>query len=497
MNDKSFINPTPYLFDECEDSLWPSVREPYEKFMSKIASNVWKSTVTKLNGVVCDVMIRVIKLEQSSINTRKIMDAVQNLRLNHVGILKVHKVFLDGVTLWVIQDLTGFEMSYHSLDSILEQGYPEGLPEKVIAAILQQVLVIINFIHKANIVWCDVRGSNILIRTDGSILVNLLSLRSVVQLKTRDSLPFVAPELLQKDRDGENSDVNQKFKVDIWSLGIMALQMATGRVPYSGLSIPDITQRILHTRPEIKEKLQENFKSFLNLCFDTDPARRPSAEILLCHDFLKELDADIASIVPSQQRKSFDGDHGLDIEALNERPHDPYPQSQQNRPIPTEPPAVFPQTQPVRSPRAAQSPRPLTFIEHKEPSPRVRRDPSDSDFSLRNIPVSGSPHSNLPIETHLAETNSQYFIFIRAIPGTTITVFISEGRTVLIRGKLPDLEIVPGIRMVDRVHKTFERKIHLPKYVLNQCKMNINKETLTATVIIDKFETLDLGTENF
>jgi len=154
MNDMSFINPTPYQVDEYEDSLWPSVREPYERYMSKIASNVWKSTVTKLNGVVCDVMIRVIKLEQSSINTRKIMDAVQMLRLNHVGILKVHKVFLDGVTLWVIQDLTGFETSYHSLDSILES-YSEGFPEKVIAAILQQVLVIINFIHKVNIFWCD------------------------------------------------------------------------------------------------------------------------------------------------------------------------------------------------------------------------------------------------------------------------------------------------------------------------------------------------------
>jgi len=332
--------------------------------------------------------------------------------------------------------------------------------------------------------------------------VNLLSLRSVVQLKTRDSLPFVAPELLQKDRDGENSDVNHRNKVDIWSLGIMALQMATGRVPYAGLSIPDITQRILHTRPlsEIKEKLQDNLKSFLHLCFDTDPTRRASAEILLSHDILKDIDlTDIASVVPSPSaRKSFDGD-GLDIEAIA-NPHEPvlsYPQSQQNRPIiPSEPLAVFPQTQPVRSPRAAQSPRPLTFLEHKEPSPRVRREPVE-DFSLRNIPVSGSPHSNLPIETHLAETNSQYFIFIRAIPGTTITVFISEGRTVLIRGKLPDLEIVPGIRMVDRVHKTFERKIHLPKYVLNQCKMSINKETLTATVIIDKFETLDLGTEYF
>lgn len=77
--------------------------------------------------------------------------------------------------------------------------------------------------------------------------------------------------------------------IDIWSLGIMALEMANGEVPR--LEHPPIKALFVITTsppPELDnpEKWSDCFKNFLDLCLVKDVTQRATCKQLLCHPFI-------------------------------------------------------------------------------------------------------------------------------------------------------------------------------------------------------------------
>lgn len=78
--------------------------------------------------------------------------------------------------------------------------------------------------------------------------------------------------------------------MDIWSLGCVVLEMATGHRPWAQL---DNEWAIMWNiaaghppQPPSPEQLSELGLDFLNKCFERDPRTRPSAAELLQHDWV-------------------------------------------------------------------------------------------------------------------------------------------------------------------------------------------------------------------
>jgi len=93
---------------------------------------------------------------------------------------------------------------------------------------------------------------------------------------------WMAPELIRGHDYGT--------KVDIWSLGIMVMEMAEGEPPY--MEFPPLRALFLITTkgiPPLKEpeKWSSDFQDFVNQCLIKEVDDRPGAEELLKHPFLK------------------------------------------------------------------------------------------------------------------------------------------------------------------------------------------------------------------
>ncbi len=153
--------------------------------------------------------------------------------LHHPNILSYKTAFISNKDLWIVTEL----MEGGSVDNIMQHAYPKGLKDQsLIATILKEALQGLKYLHQNNQIHRDIKAGNILIGSDGSVKISdfgvAAKLKEGKKRNTFIGSPcWMAPEVLeQNQKNGYDS------KVDIWSLGITALEMAHGKPPNSELT---------------------------------------------------------------------------------------------------------------------------------------------------------------------------------------------------------------------------------------------------------------------
>ncbi|XP_063022452.1 serine/threonine-protein kinase PAK 1-like isoform X1 [Melospiza melodia melodia] len=147
---------------------------------------------------------------------------------------------------------------------------------------LAQCLQGLDFLHANDVIHRDVKSDNILLRTDGS--VKLADFGLATQLTPEQSRRcsvtgtpwWMAPEVVTGQPYGP--------KVDIWSFGIVGIEMIEQEPPYLGESSGTATYLIATVgTPQLRQPklLSALLRDFLSCCLQTDEEQRWSAKELL------------------------------------------------------------------------------------------------------------------------------------------------------------------------------------------------------------------------
>jgi serine/threonine-protein kinase len=224
-----------------------------------------------------DVAIKLLHYQPDDASRARILhEARASSALNHPGICTVYEVEDQGEQSFIVMEL----VEGRPLSDLIPA---DGLPFESVRNYGIQLADALSHAHARGVVHRDIKPSNILV-THGRLKILDFGLGAHVgpqfgdrTTQSRESasdaatlagtLAYMAPEQLRGERPAARSDV--------WALGVVLYELATGGRPYTGDTQFTLSASILGEAPRpLPDRVTPGLKTIVSRCLAKDPAQR-------------------------------------------------------------------------------------------------------------------------------------------------------------------------------------------------------------------------------
>jgi TolB-like protein/Tfp pilus assembly protein PilF len=227
-----------------------------------------------------DVAIKILPFsirDNLPARSRLLEEARSASQLNHSHICTIYEINEEGGVAFIAMEY----VAGRSLSTIIP---PEGLPTEQVVRYGTQIADALAHAHQRRIVHRDLKPANVTVTPDGNAKV--LDFGLATRLRTEEleevtlsranladsepfagTLPYMPPEQLR----GEAADPRS----DIWALGVLLYETASGHRPFSGRSGFELTSAILRDPlPPLPDYVSKGLFAVIRKCMMKDSAAR-------------------------------------------------------------------------------------------------------------------------------------------------------------------------------------------------------------------------------
>ncbi len=232
--------------------------------------------------------------DEAAVSLERELDILQSLD-HHPNIIKFLGCHRNSECLVLLIEF----MAGGSLREYIDRVGALEVGDSHLARLTRQLICGVAFLHKTGICHRDLKASNLLLSGDLKSL-KLADFGQAKWLTSRSargltgSPLWLAPEVVKEEIDASEDFATAHKRADIWSLGCTVVEMTTGKCPWDEAA-RDLPQALYviamsTTPPPLPQKMHPSVQSFVELCCSRNPQLRPTADELMMHELVAEVE---------------------------------------------------------------------------------------------------------------------------------------------------------------------------------------------------------------
>lgn len=257
------------------------------------------------------VAIKVMKKNKRDTELMRSVECEMNFiskNIDHENIVKTYDVFDTRDNLFIVMEYMPGGMLY---DILANEGQ---FSEKHGASIMRDLLEAVHCLHSYDIVHRDIKPENVLAVNKTFPLKVKLADFGLADFVLENSFGekstcgmygtpfFVAPEVIRAE--------TYTPAVDIWSLGVLAYNMLSGKLPFDGSNIKEVLRRVRSGRYDFPDsewsEISEDAMNFISGLLELDPHKRLTARQALAHPWLNDKNLSERAITNDRSALGYD-----------------------------------------------------------------------------------------------------------------------------------------------------------------------------------------------
>ena len=202
-------------------------------------------------------------------------------KIHHPNVVKLYGHFEDNNYCYLIMEY----IPKGNMFGLIPQDKKKRVSTQLVASLIKDVISAVYFLHNMNppIIHRDIKPENVLLTDTLAAKLTDFGWSNYIQEDEKRTTVcgtpiYLAPEIIKEKGHDE--------KVDIWCIGVLLFELATGSVPFPGNDIETLENNILKLKIQWPKDINLDIKNLIMKILKLDPKARISLSDMMQHHFI-------------------------------------------------------------------------------------------------------------------------------------------------------------------------------------------------------------------